>query len=113
MVDKNQHQKNASSFRLPALDKEFLLGNSMRGVRFLLEYAKAEEHLPRLGYPLDRRGLRQRPDHAGRQCRPAGGKHPFATRRAAAARAAVRPLVRRSAQTRPHRLGTRRRPRAQ
>jgi uncharacterized protein (TIGR00730 family) len=33
------------SFRLPALDQEFLLGDSMRGVRFLLEYAKAEELL--------------------------------------------------------------------
>jgi len=33
------------SFRLPALDQEFLLGDSMRGVRFQLEYAKAEESL--------------------------------------------------------------------
>lgn len=33
------------SYRLPALDQEFLLGDSMRGVRFLLEYAKAEEAL--------------------------------------------------------------------
>ena len=33
------------SYELPALDKDFLLGDSMRGVRFLLEYAKAEEHL--------------------------------------------------------------------
>src|SRR5262245_35101669 len=33
------------SYRLPALDSEFLLGDSMRGVRFLLEYAKAEERL--------------------------------------------------------------------
>ncbi len=33
------------SYKLPALDSEFLLGDSMRGVRFLLEYAKAEEHL--------------------------------------------------------------------
>jgi uncharacterized protein (TIGR00730 family) len=33
------------SYRLPALDSEFLLGDSMRGVRFLLEYAKADELL--------------------------------------------------------------------
>ena len=33
------------SYRLPALDQEFILGDSMRGVRFLLEYAKAEEAL--------------------------------------------------------------------
>jgi hypothetical protein len=30
------------SFRLAALDQDFLLSDSMRGVRFLLEYAKAE-----------------------------------------------------------------------
>ncbi|MDY6924220.1 MAG: LOG family protein [Pseudomonadota bacterium] len=33
------------SYRLAALDEEFLLGDSMRGVRFLMEYAKAEEAL--------------------------------------------------------------------
>jgi len=33
------------SYRLPALDTDFILGDSMRGVRFLLEYAKAEEAL--------------------------------------------------------------------
>src|SRR3974390_3226644 len=33
------------SYRLPALDQDFLLGDSMRGVRFLLEYAKAEQTL--------------------------------------------------------------------
>ncbi len=33
------------SYRLAALDRDFLLGDSMRGVRFLLEYAKAEEAL--------------------------------------------------------------------
>jgi uncharacterized protein (TIGR00730 family) len=33
------------SYRLPALDQDFLLGDSMRGVRFLLEYSKAEEAL--------------------------------------------------------------------
>jgi uncharacterized protein (TIGR00730 family) len=33
------------SYRLPALDQDFILGDSMRGVRFLLEYAKAEQAL--------------------------------------------------------------------
>ena len=37
------------SYALPALDSAFLLGDSMRGVRFLLEYAKAEEHLRAAG----------------------------------------------------------------
>ena len=33
------------SYRLASLDHDFLLGDSMRGVRFLLEYAKVEEAL--------------------------------------------------------------------
>lgn len=33
------------SYRLAALDQDFILGDSMRGVRFMLEYAKAEETL--------------------------------------------------------------------
>ncbi|MBX6424590.1 MAG: LOG family protein [Variibacter sp.] len=33
------------AYRLAVLDTDFLLGDSMRGVRFLLEYAKAEEAL--------------------------------------------------------------------
>jgi hypothetical protein len=37
------------AYELPALDTEFLLGDSMRGVRFLLEYAKAEERLRQAG----------------------------------------------------------------
>ena len=41
----NAAQMASSSYRLPALDQDFLLGDSMRGVRFLLEYAKAEEAL--------------------------------------------------------------------
>ncbi|MBS7811430.1 LOG family protein [Roseococcus sp. XZZS9] len=41
----NGKQMASPSFRLPALDQDFLLGDSMRGVRFLLEYAKAEEAL--------------------------------------------------------------------
>jgi hypothetical protein len=41
----NAAQMASSSFRLPALDKDFLLGESTRGVRFLLEYQKADEVL--------------------------------------------------------------------
>jgi hypothetical protein len=41
----NSAQLASPSYRLPALDPDFLLGDSMRGVRFLLEYAKAEEIL--------------------------------------------------------------------
>ncbi len=39
----NTEQMASSAYILPALDETFLLGDSMRGVRFLLEYAKAEE----------------------------------------------------------------------
>lgn len=41
----NTDQQNAQAYILPALDETFLLGDSMRGVRFQLEYAKAEEYL--------------------------------------------------------------------
>ena len=41
----NSAQKAAASYILPALDSDFLLRDSMRGTRFLLEYAKAEEFL--------------------------------------------------------------------
>ncbi len=37
------------SYRLAALDQDFLLGGSMRGVRFLLEFAKADEALKAWG----------------------------------------------------------------
>lgn len=49
MIDRpdNSAQKASAAYRQPALDPEFLLGDSMRGVRFLMEYAKAEEHLRR------------------------------------------------------------------
>ena len=42
-------QARSPSYRLPALDSDFLLGDTMRGVRFLLEYAKAEERLRAAG----------------------------------------------------------------
>jgi uncharacterized protein (TIGR00730 family) len=41
----NSAQKGSASYRLPAWDRDFLLGDSMRGVRLLLEYQKAEEAL--------------------------------------------------------------------
>jgi uncharacterized protein (TIGR00730 family) len=43
MTDKpNAAQIASPSYRLPALDQDFLLGEEMRGVRFQLEYSKAE-----------------------------------------------------------------------
>ena len=41
----NAAQMASPSYRLAALDQDFLLGESMRGVRFLLEFAKADEAL--------------------------------------------------------------------
>jgi uncharacterized protein (TIGR00730 family) len=41
----NAAQLASPSYRLAALDQDFLLGDAMRGVRFQLEYAKAEEAL--------------------------------------------------------------------
>ena len=38
-------QRSSPSYRLPAMDQDFLLSDGMRGVRFQLEYAKAEEAL--------------------------------------------------------------------
>ena len=44
MID-NHDQKNSASYRLAALDPDFILGDSTRGARFMLEYQKAEDHL--------------------------------------------------------------------
>ena len=41
----NTAQTASPAYLLPALDEEYILGDSMRGVRFLLEYSKAEELL--------------------------------------------------------------------
>ena len=38
-------QSLSPSYRIPALDQDFILSDGMRGVRFMLEYAKAEEAL--------------------------------------------------------------------
>jgi uncharacterized protein (TIGR00730 family) len=45
----NSRQKASAAYVPPAFDRDFLLGDSMRGVRFMLEYAKAEEHLRNWG----------------------------------------------------------------
>ncbi|NDA47291.1 MAG: LOG family protein [Alphaproteobacteria bacterium] len=42
-------QIQSPAYRLPALDRDFLMGESMRGVRFMLEYEKAEEALRAYG----------------------------------------------------------------
>jgi uncharacterized protein (TIGR00730 family) len=39
----------AAAYRLPAMDMDFLLGDTTRGLRFQLEYQKAEEHLRHWG----------------------------------------------------------------
>ena len=41
--DHNEHPV----YKLAALDQDFILGDSMRGARFMMEYAKAEEYLRR------------------------------------------------------------------
>ena len=41
----NAEQIRSPAYSLAALDQDFLLGDSMRGMRFMLEYAKAEEYL--------------------------------------------------------------------
>lgn len=46
----NAAQLASPSYRIPALDQEFLLSEDLRGVRFLLEYSKAEFILKR--YPI-------------------------------------------------------------
>ncbi|MDD3836678.1 MAG: LOG family protein [Phenylobacterium sp.] len=45
----NEAQMASASYLLPALDTDFLLSDEMRGVRFLLEYAKAEVILRKWG----------------------------------------------------------------
>jgi hypothetical protein len=45
----NSAQIASPSFRLPALDQDFLLSEDMRGTRFLLEYCKAEYALKAWG----------------------------------------------------------------
>ncbi len=47
-IPSNAAQMASPSFRLAALDQDFLLGESMRGARFLLEYEKADQILKQL-----------------------------------------------------------------
>jgi Predicted Rossmann fold nucleotide-binding protein len=44
-IPSNTAQLASPSYRLPARDQDFLLSDDMRGVRFQLEYAKAEHYL--------------------------------------------------------------------
>ncbi len=41
----NHPQMENPAYRLPAIDQDFVLGDSTRGIRFQLEYQKAEEYL--------------------------------------------------------------------
>ncbi len=41
----NTAQMASTAYKLPALDQDFLLGDSTRGIRFQLEYLKAEQSL--------------------------------------------------------------------
>lgn len=41
----NEAQRQSASYRLAELDQDFILGDSMRGVRLQIEYAKVEECL--------------------------------------------------------------------
>ena len=41
----NAEQVRSSAYTLAALDQDFLLSDSMRGLRFMLEYEKAEKYL--------------------------------------------------------------------
>jgi len=45
----NTAQKTSKAYTLPAIDSDFLLSDSMRGVRFMLEYSKAEQTLKAWG----------------------------------------------------------------
>jgi uncharacterized protein (TIGR00730 family) len=45
----NKAQLGSPAYRLAALDQDFVLGDSTRGVRFQLEYQKAEEFLRKWG----------------------------------------------------------------
>lgn len=60
----NQAQRESSAYRLAETDRDFLLGNSMRGVRLQLEYQKVEERLRALGGAIDSRRIWRRPDTA-------------------------------------------------
>jgi hypothetical protein len=68
-MDENAGQKNSPAYRLAALDPDFLLGDSTRGVRLHLEYEKAEGRLRAWVGTLDHRRIRERARAAARKCR--------------------------------------------
>jgi uncharacterized protein (TIGR00730 family) len=45
----NKAQMASPAFRIAALDQDFVLGDTTRGIRFQLEYQKAEEYLRKWG----------------------------------------------------------------
>ena len=68
----NAAQLASPSYRLAALDQAFLLSGPMRGVRFLLEFAKVEESLRNFGVSstiVVFGGARVREDGPGEQAR--------------------------------------------
>jgi hypothetical protein len=72
----NELQRLSPAYRLPASDPDFILSDSMQGVRFLLEFAKADERLAAMGHPYDHRGLGQRPHPGSKRRRPGrAGEH--------------------------------------
>ena len=86
MTESNKAQMDAAAYRLPAMDMDFLLGDTTRGLRFQLEYQKAEEHLRRWGVattvvvfgsaripPDDANGWYQGAREFGRICSEEGG----------------------------------------
>jgi hypothetical protein len=60
VMDKNAGQKNSPAYRLAALDPDFLLSDSMRGVRLQLELRKGRRTTTRVGRPINYRRLRER-----------------------------------------------------
>ena len=67
----NAAQVASSAYRLAALDQDFLIGDSTRGLRFQLEYQKAQEALRRLRRGFDAGRFRLGADSRKRP-RPAG-----------------------------------------
>jgi hypothetical protein len=56
----NAAQLASPSYRLASQDPDFLMGESMRALRFQLEFSKVEEALKAWGVRVDHRGLRLR-----------------------------------------------------
>jgi hypothetical protein len=72
----NDLQKLSPAYRLPASDPDFILSDSMQGVRFLLEFAKADERLRSWGVRHRGPGQRSHPGGKRRRAwRSRGGEH--------------------------------------